>query len=336
MTQAYEWVCQARLDYSAHSDIWDLRFHWVSILPRLQQQLLEGTFKFSPQIQYRFPEETKTVWAAIDALVLKCIALVLTAYLNPHLNKRCFSIKGHGGLKEAVRQTKDHLSQYKHFYRSDVLSYYASIRHDVLLTQLTLLIPDARVIELIAKSLDRVETSGGEYYDITCGISKGSPLSPLLGAIALKPLDDALEKLSLFYCRYVDDWCFLASTKRQLRKAIKIMHRILNTLHFKTHPDKTFIGKTEKGFSFLGYQIHNIGLGIAQQSIENYQVRRQRLQEQQATQKRLVEYSKRWLSWFKAGVALWGPVEVEIRNWLGVAVIKNKSLLPPLLSITPL
>ena len=78
----------------------------------------------------------------------------------------------------------------------------------------------------------------------------GSPLSPLLGAIALKPLDDAMEKLDIFYVRYVDDWCILAKSKFKLRHAIKKMHRVLEKLQLKTHPDKTFIGRCEKSWLF--------------------------------------------------------------------------------------
>ena len=61
------------------------------------------------------------------------------------------------------------------------------------------LIPDTRVVSLMASSLTRVENYGGEYYDIHCGISKGSPLAPLLGVIVLKRLDDAMENLGVFY-----------------------------------------------------------------------------------------------------------------------------------------
>ena len=176
------------------------------------------------------------------------------------------------------------------------------------------LIPDERVVSLIASSLTRVETYGGEYYDITCGISKGSPLSPLLGAIALKPLDDAMEKLDVFYCRYVDDWCILTQSKYKLRRAIKKMHRVLLQLQMKTHPDKTFIGRREKEFSFLGYQFCNTELKIAPASFENHQAKCLRLQEQQAPLKRLVDYGRRWLGWFTAGVVLASGI-LRVSSW---------------------
>ncbi len=321
MNEAYEWLCQARLNYSDHADIWDLRQHWSDIQLQLQRQLLAGVFRFSPQTQHRFADETKVVWAAMDSLVLKCIAIVLTAYLSPLLSKRCFNIKGNGGLKAAVRETQQALHQHHHVYRSDILSYYASIKHEILLSQLQALIPDERVVSLIASSLNRVETYGGEYYDITCGISKGSPLSPLLGAIALKPLDDTMETLDVFYARYVDDWCILATSKFKLRRAIKKMHRVLEQLQMKTHPDKTSIGRREKGFSFLGYHFCNQVLTIAKTSFENHQAKHLQLQEQQAPLQRLVDYGRRWLGWFTAGVQLRdgyaGALKIRLDSCMG-------------------
>ena len=110
-------------------------------------------------------------------------------------------------------------------------------------------------MHLLGKALYRTETFGGHYhtYD-TRGIPMGSPLSPLIGALALTPLDHAMEKMPhVFYRRYMDDWVVLTKTKTALRKVIKITHRILNHLQFTLHPTKTYIGAIHKGFHFLGY-----------------------------------------------------------------------------------
>ena len=51
------------------------------------------------------------------------------------------------------------------------------------------------------------------------------------------------------------------------------MHRVLERLRLKTHPDKTFIGRREKGFSFLRYHFCNQELTIAEVSFQNHQAR---------------------------------------------------------------
>jgi RNA-directed DNA polymerase len=47
----------------------------------------------------RFPagDETIEVWPALDALVLKAIALVLTAHWLAKLSSHCYHIEGRGG-----------------------------------------------------------------------------------------------------------------------------------------------------------------------------------------------------------------------------------------------
>ena len=63
------------------------------------------------------------------------------------------------------------------------------------------------------------------------GISLGCPLSPLMAALYLKPLDDALAKLNVFYTRFMDDWVVLAPSRWKLRKAIRITNQTLHELN---------------------------------------------------------------------------------------------------------
>jgi Reverse transcriptase (RNA-dependent DNA polymerase) len=108
---------------------------------------------------------------------------------------------------------------------------------------------------LVLKALRRTETLGGNFYDYyQKGITKRCPLSPLLSAIALMPLDQAMGEIKdVFYTRFVDDWIVLTKSKTMLRKIIKKTHNLLNKLHLTMHPNKTYIGKIKKGFNFLGY-----------------------------------------------------------------------------------
>ncbi len=74
-----------------------------------------------------------------------------------------------------------------------------------------------------------------------------------MGALYLKMLDDSMEKTGLFYARFIDDWVVIAPNRWKLRSAIRIVNDTLNLLKVEKHPDKTFIGRVERGFDFLGY-----------------------------------------------------------------------------------
>ncbi len=91
---------------------------------------------------------------------------------------------------------------------------------------------------------------GGNYGDIMRGISLGCPLSPLMAALYLKPLDDRMKELDVFYARFMDDWIIIAPTRWKLRKAIRIVNQTLNELRVEQHPGKTMIGRGDRGLIF--------------------------------------------------------------------------------------
>jgi hypothetical protein len=70
----------------------------------------------------------------------------------------------------------------------------------------------------------------------------------------------------------------------------------------RQHPDKTFIGRIERGFDFLGYQFGPSGLGIARPTVERFVERARRLYEQGADRLRIDEYVRRWWKWVTAGL----------------------------------
>lgn len=139
------------------------------------------------------------------------------------------------------------------------------------------------------------------FRDVEKGISLGCPLSPLIGAICLMPIDQLLTRDDVFYIRFMDDWVVLAKTRRQLRKAVKQTNQMLYRLKLEKHPDKTFIGLIEKGFDFLGYHFSPEGLSVAKATLDNFFTKVTRLYEQNPSTpdgaERVGHYVKRWLAW---------------------------------------
>ena len=92
-----------------------------------------------------------------------------------------------------------------------------------------------------------------------CGMTAGGSLSPLLAAVMLIPLDEAMNRLfrryGLFYVRDMDDLLIMAQKRHQLRRAIKRVHEVLQRLGLRLHGSKRLIGKLSKGFDFLGYRV---------------------------------------------------------------------------------
>ena len=74
----------------------------------------------------------------------------------------------------------------------------------------------------------------------------------------------------------------------------------------RNHPDKTFVGRIEKGFDFLGYHFRPEGLGVAEKTIADFVDKASRLYEQERggndCSSRFESYVTRWLGWVKGGL----------------------------------
>ena len=173
---AYTWLCQRRVDYADSSDVWNVRRTWPALKPWLQAELLAGRYRFSPVRRFRTNGESIELWASLDALVLKALALVLLKRLD--FAPTCYHLPGPEGetrgAKAAVRFVCNHLAGNPFVFRTDVKSYYyASIDHAVLLAQLRAKVDDPIILDLASQYLHRTIDENCLYSTATRGISLG-------------------------------------------------------------------------------------------------------------------------------------------------------------------
>ena len=181
--------------------------------------------------------------------------------------------------------------------------YYASIDHHILYDLLEQQISDPAVMRLVWQYLNRAKCYGENYREVTRGISLGCPLSPLMGALYLKPLDDRLKETGLFYARFMDDWVIITPTRWKLRKAVRMVNVTLNRLGVELHPDKTFIGRATRCFDFLGYAVSaDCRVTPSAAACKNMIERITRLYEQGADLNRIGQYVRHWQAWVRGGV----------------------------------
>lgn len=267
LDRAFEWLCHRRRAYPPDADIWGFRRRWPEERERLRADLAAGRFRFGLQRRITLADGSQVdLWSPRDALVLKCLAWLLGERLG--ISKRCAHLKGHGGAKAAVRAVRERLGENRFVLKTDVASYYASIDHELLLERLERRVTDPRVVALVAQYLKRTSERGGLFYDFERGISRGCPLSPIMGAFFLSELDEALERTGL-----------------RLGKA----------------PEKTFTGRVERGFDFLGFRLAPGRVTVAAASWRRFAERATRLYEQDRCEPegsdRLGAYVRRWQGW---------------------------------------
>lgn len=313
ISTAWQWLCQRRKNYPYHADIWHLRFYQQRSLDEISHQLRSGQYRFSPmQLVTKANGEQIPIWSASDALVLKLLTLTLQEVLPLH--RSCTHLKGHGGHKYAVRQAHNwlHGGAYSFVCKSDIRGYYANIDKSHLLHLISKYIRCPIILGLLSQFLHYSVESGGNFHTPQKGIPRGCPLSPLLAGFHLYELDRKLtRRKGVRYLRFMDDLLILAQTRWQLKRAVAIMNRWLAGAGLEQHPDKTFIGRPQKGFDWLGYRFSASGIEAVASSVKQHHIHKlQRLFEQARrkglsrtkTQQCVLEYQKRWHRWCRGGL----------------------------------
>ena len=305
LDRAYAWYRVKHLDAHDNHPLWSLGFQWESVKYKVRLALLQGTYQFQPlDVVNTKNNELITCWQPIDAIVLKCMAWVLT----PLLQKQCdlmqaTHIKNHGGLKKAVRHAQSALNNHQYVYKTDIADFYGSMLHHVLHEQCCWFITDKRVQRLLMQMLNRVHVYKGRHLLIQQkSIPRSCPLSPLLGALYLSSIDHYAKKNKLTYSRYMDDFVFFTNNKYQLRRIIKDVYTLVNRIGLRLAQAKTWVGKTSKGLDFLGYRLSRDGLSIAQSTWDRMKAKSLLLYEQGASKERLQSYAKKWITWAQSGV----------------------------------
>lgn len=85
----------------------------------------------------------------------------------------CTHLRGHGGLKGAIRRVRSALPEHGYVCRTDIKSFYASIDHFILLDQLDPYVRNRDVMRTLVQYMRRTVEYGGTLRDITRGIPAG-------------------------------------------------------------------------------------------------------------------------------------------------------------------
>ena len=248
---------------------------------------------------------------------LKLLAQFLNVYLISVLSYRCF--RQWGGAKMMLREVyawinheKSHLKPTLEtgerpclIYKTDVYSYYASINHEILIQQIKAIGWRSHLLETVIAYCKRTILRIGPSVHCQRGIPKGGSLSPALGALYLTPLDHAMERWmkrgDCFYARFQDDTILMSHKRYVLRRMRKEMFEILDDLRLTLRPEKTFVGRSHKGFDLLGYHITPQGL-TPNQTTQKKAFEEGKRRYAQGDKKSLQNYLKRWRIWVHAGL----------------------------------
>ncbi|WP_149330560.1 reverse transcriptase domain-containing protein [Citrobacter braakii] len=279
---SYIWLCASRKNHPANADVWDLRFHWSQEKVHLLQALRAGTYRLQPlRVTPRAVGEACVMWSARDALVIHALTCLLAQHLPVH--HTCEHVRGQGGGKQSARRVHHFLrnTNAPFVFRTDIRGYYANIDKDRLYRQLTTCITCPGMRSLLWQFLHYSVENGGNFHTPVKGIPRASSLSPLLAAFHLFHVDKTLTDISgVRYARYMDDFIIITTTRHKLRRAVKILKQRLHEFGFVLHPDKTQLGRTQKGFDWMGLWFTDKGItAFAPRATEKHRLKLRQLYE---------------------------------------------------------
>ena len=243
------------------------------------------------------------LWSEPSRRRLKRETQAISQSLAPHIPRSCTHVRGHGGVKGALRQIQRRVPKARFVARFDIAAYYTSMRHDVIEAQVKEAGLGTHHRKLIADYL-----ALPDMRDTGLGMVASGGFSPLLGALYLTPLDRRMDRLCkgkrlVHYVRYMDDVVLLARTRWELRRAIATLHEEIAALGLRLHRVKRFVGRTTQGFDFLGYRIRaGARLRPSAEGLRRLRERARRLYEREGDWQRLRQYVLRWWWWFLGGL----------------------------------
>lgn len=236
----------------------------------ISRKILLGTFKFTRYREKlilktaRKPPRQISIPTIRDAIALRALCDHLTFQFH-----ECRMRPPHDCTKRVAQAAKE-AATLDSFLRMDVVNFYPSIDHDILINQLQCKGADARAILLIEKAIKNpTGFDDGDKSEV--GVPQGLSISNILSMLYLADFDQHFEQKYRFF-RYVDDVLLVVGEEEAVEIHDEIASHMRKVLHLTTHdldpkqPDKTAITTIEEGTEYLGYHISSGGLRIRERS----------------------------------------------------------------------
>jgi group II intron reverse transcriptase/maturase len=194
---------------------------------------------------------------------------LLEPILEPTFSEHSYGFRPNRNQEQAVQAALEMVKEGKEFVADiDISKFFDSVGHDRLISRLSSMISDKRILRIIGLILRSGVMKEGVVTVSNEGTVQGSPLSPLLSNFVLDELDKELEKRGHSYVRFADDCNIFVKTRKAAERVLASISRFLETkLKLRVNREKSKAARSDK-VRFLGMTIVNKTLAISKKSID--------------------------------------------------------------------
>ena len=240
----------------------ELLEQWPSVLPRLEADLLQGTYRPGGIRRAYIPkagggERGLGIPDVVDRVVCEAVRQVLEPLWEPTFHSSSHGFRPGRSCHTAIAEAKTHVEDgYGWCVDLDLEKFFDLVCHQRLTAKLAERISDRRLLVLIGRLLKaKVVLPDGVVIDSEQGVPQGSPLSPLLSNIVLDELDQELARRGHRFVRYADDAKVYVRTERAgLRVIASLSDFIERRLRLKVNEAKSAVARPEERH-FLGFRL---------------------------------------------------------------------------------
>ena len=301
--------------------------HW----PKIQRQLLEGSYRPKPVKQVEIPKPKGGVRklgipTVADRLIQQALLQVLQAEWGRSFSHFSFGFRPGRSAHQAIHQSQCFVNEgYTWAVDMDLEKFFDRVNHDKLMSLIKRRTEDKRALKLINSYLKAGALCGDVWIPASEGTPQGGPLSPLLANVLLDELDKELEARGHKFVRYADDCqIYVKSARSGERVLTSVSHFLSKKLKLRVNSDKSAVdcawNRTFLGFTFSrGRRKHKLRK-VSDESIQRFKyrvrqiTRRTRGRSTETIYKELSVFMRGWKAYF--GLAEVVSPLIDLAKWV--------------------
>lgn len=308
-------------------------------LDELHRQLRDGTYRPSA-VRRRYIAKPGTtakrplgIPTIFDRIVQTALRHVLEPIWEVKFAPHSYGFRPGRGCKDALRRVQGLLrSGAKWLVDADIQSFYDTIDHGRLLSDVAKEVADGRVLGLLEALLGQPVMEGSSKWTPEEGIPQGSTVGPLLANIYLHSVDEAMACVGWEVTRYADDLVIQCRSEGEAHAALRRLRQEMASRGLTLHPDKTrVVNVHQQGFDFLGYHFEGKSKRPREKSLKSFKDRVRGLTRRRDGNSwptviaRLNRAVRGWFEYFKHSVkSIFPPLDAWIRMRLRSMLLRRR------------